>query len=157
MNGILWALLGTGLGLLVPLMYRLWQRHQRESADLPPTAVAPARRPLRPSTPVSAGPVGGGLKRRLARQFHGISVKCGPHPCQAIGALRGQRFLPEEAPTLPLAGCDQDKCQCAYSHHRDRRDAEDRRAGWGTFGGFIPTVPGGNRRKKSPDRRTRAS
>lgn len=156
MNGILWAVIGTSIGILAPVIFVLWRRRLREAADTLPTAAAPRRAatpaPARPQVPAQI-PVSGGLKRRLARRFHGISLKAGPHPCQTVQGLSGQRFLPEEAPALPLAGCDQKKCQCAYSHHGDRRDEEDRRSGWGTFGGFTPTVPGGNRRAKARERR----
>ena len=95
-----------------------------------------------------------GLNRKQTRKFHGVSVKPGLHACKAVQELVGQRFLPDEAPAMPLAACDQAKCQCAYSHHGDRRDREDRRSGWGTFGGFAPSIPGGNRRAKSLDRRS---
>ena len=160
MNGIFWAILGTSVGLAAPVLYRLWRQRASEAGDSPPTARAPVRAP----TPASGtaqvpapGRVSGGLKLKLARRFHGISLKPGRHACPTMHGLGGQRFLPEEAPSLPLAGCDQQKCQCAYSHHGDRRDQEDRRIGWGTFGGFTPTVAGGNRRGKGRDRRVRAA
>ena len=167
MNGILWAVLGTLLGLLAPLLYRFWRRQADEAADSPATALAPARRAAStaaiPGAINGAGPgpklahpsAAGSLKRRLARRFHGISLRSGPHGCQAVHDLKGQRFLADEAPVLPLPGCGQEKCQCAYSHHVDRREQEDRRSGWGTFGGFTPTVPGGNRRGKARERRDR--
>jgi hypothetical protein len=169
MNGILWASLGAAIGMLAPLLFRIWQRGADGSADTPPTAVAP--RPVRPAvtarvqadTQAAAQSTGRhqangkpptGLNRKQARKFHGVSVKPGHQACQAVRELVDQRFLPEEAPALPLAACDQSKCQCAYAHHGDRRDREDRRTGWGTFGGFTPSIPGGNRRAKSRDRRS---
>ncbi len=160
MNGILWAILGTSIGLVAPVLYRLWRQRDLDAGDSLPTALAPARTRTRTSapatTPIQApGRTLGGLKHKLARRFHGISLKPGRHACPNVQSLSGQRFLPEEAPSLPLAGCDQQKCQCAYSHHGDRRDAEDRRTGWGTFGGFTPTVTGGNRRGKGRERRAR--
>lgn len=167
MNGILWASVGAAIGLLAPFLFRAWQRRAAESADSPPTAaVLPNRQapdragpPARPSVQVkttakSAAKAPTGLNRKQSRKFHGVSVKPGLHACKAAQSLVGQRFLPDEAPAMPLAGCDQTRCQCAYSHHGDRRDREDRRSGWGTFGGFTPSIPGGNRRAKSPDRRS---
>lgn len=160
MSGILWASLGAAIGLGAPLLFRLWQRSAADRADTPPTA---ARRPARGPAPAVARQAAGaaprapaGLNRKQTRRFHGVSVRPCPHACQAAQALAGQRFLPEEAPAMPLAGCDQAKCQCAYSHHGDRRDREDRRSGWGTFGGFTPSIPGGNRREKKRDRRSRS-
>lgn len=158
MSGILWASLGAAIGILVPLLFRVWQRGDAAAGDTLPTAAPrqPARRPV--ATPViaprPAAPKGpAGLNRKLTRKFHGISVKPGLHACKAAQELVDQRFLPEEAPAMPLAACDRDKCQCAYAHHGDRRDREDRRSGWGTFGGFTPSIPGGNRRSRRPDRR----
>lgn len=158
MNGILWAILGTSIGLAAPFLYRLWRQRALDAADSIPTALATVRsRDARPAaTPIQPpGRGSGGLKQKLARRFHGISLKPGRHACPAIQGLTGQRFLPEEAPSLPLSGCDQQKCQCAYSHHGDRRDPEERRTGWGTFAGFTPTLAGGNRRGKGRDRRAR--
>lgn len=158
MSGILWASLGATIGILVPFIYRVWQRGGAQPRDTLPTATArqPARKPV--ATPVSAARAAAprtpaGLNRKLTRKFHGISIKPSLHACKAAQDLVGQRFLPEEAPAMPLAACDRDKCQCAYSHHGDRRDRDDRRSGWGTFGGFTPSIPGGNRRSRRPDRR----
>ena len=158
MSAILWASLGTAIGLGAPLLFRLWQRSAADRADTPPTATVPcpgARSPAETRTRPAAGAKSpAGLNRKLTRKFHGVSVKPGLQSCQAVQALVGRRFLPDEAPAMPLAACDQSRCQCAYSHHGDRRDREDRRSGWGTFGGFTPSIPGGNRRAKSPDRRS---
>ena len=159
MNGILWAVVGLAIGLLTPVLFLRWRRSMAETADVRPAAAVPLRSrtavPHRDQTE-SKTQAPGSLKRRLARKFHGVSLRSGPHACAAVQALAGQRFLSDEAPPLPLSACDQQKCQCAYSHHANRRDQEDRRSGWGTFGGFTPTVPGGNRRGKSRDRRARA-
>ena len=150
MSGILWAVLGAGIGLLAPVLFLLWRRGVAEAGHPPPAprrAPPPAPSPVRPS---------GGVKRKLALKFHGVSLKPGPNACKAVQALAGQRFLPEEVPSMPLSACDQQKCQCAFSHHGDRRDPEDRRSGWGTFGGFAPTLAEGNRRKKKRERRSGA-
>lgn len=162
MNGILWASLGTVIGILAPFLFRAWRRAAAGSADTPPAAVAPRPAPGKVQAAAQStgrqqvtGKPPSGLNRKQTRRFHGVSVKPGPHACEAAQALTGQRFLPDEAPAMPLAACDQTRCQCAYAHHGDRRDREDRRTGWGTFGGFTPSVPGGNRRAaKSRDRRS---
>jgi hypothetical protein len=37
-------------------------------------------------------------------------------------AMEGQRFLSDEAPVLPLAGCETPQaCRCIYEHFTDRR------------------------------------
>ena len=158
MNGILWATLCTSIGLAAPVLYRLWRQRALDAADSLPTASPPPPTPTPPPVTTQVKPPGrgpGGLKQKLARRFHGISLKPGRHACPAIQGLTGQRYLPEEAPSLPLPGCNQQKCQCTYSHHGDRRDPEERRTGWGTFGGFTPTLSEGNRRGKGRDRRAR--
>jgi hypothetical protein len=157
MSGIWWASLGAALGLGAPFLFRLWQRSAADRADVLPTAApSPARTripaPASARHPPASPPAG--LNRKQARRFHGVSVKPGQQACKAAQDLAGQRFLPDEAPAMPLAACDREKCQCGYSHHGDRRDREDRRSGWGTFGGFTPSIPGGNRRARSPDRRS---
>jgi len=149
MSGILWASLGAAIGLLAPLIFRLWQR----GADSAAGPVASPVRPPAPAKPAATVKAPAGLNRKQTRKFHGVTVKPGLHACTAVQALADQRFLPDEVPALPLAACDQSRCQCAYRHHGDRRDREDRRSGWGTFGGFTPSIPGGNRRAKTQDRR----
>ena len=159
MTAVLWGVLGAAIGLGAPYLFRLWQQTAADRADSPPTAVAP-RAPLghADSLPAARGQsqAPAGLNRKLLRKFHGVSVRPGPHACPAVLELAGQRFLPAEAPAVPLKACAVQKCQCAYGHHGDRRDQEDRRSGWGTYGGFVPSVPGGNRRGKARERRRRA-
>lgn len=41
--------------------------------------------------------------------------------CAASKSLKGQRYLCDEAPTLPLPGCTSPKCNCRYKHFSDRR------------------------------------
>ena len=159
MNAMLWGVLGAAIGLAAPYFFRLWQQFAADRADTPPTATAPRAPAVHgDSPPAAAGqfPAPAGRNRKLSRKFHGVSVKPGAHACAAVRALASQRFLPEEVPAVPLRACDAQKCQCAYGHHGDRRNAEDRRFGWGTFGGFVPSIPGGNRRGKARERRRRA-
>jgi hypothetical protein len=159
MSGMLWAVLGTALGLMAPVLFRLWQRNGADRSAGPPGTGAPRTPPGRRESLAVAqrqSQAPAGLNRKLSRKFHGVSVKPGQHACAAVHALADQRYLPDEVPALPLAACDLQKCQCTLSHHGDRRDREDRRSGWGTYGGFLPTIPGGNRRAKARERRGRA-
>lgn len=61
------------------------------------------------------------------KQFHAVSIQPCAKACSAARALRGQRFLANEAMTLPLASCDAANCQCTYKHYADRRSGEERR------------------------------
>lgn len=157
MSGILWIALGVGLGLLTPLLFLRWRRGAAAPLDsrtaVPNRAQVPTQTKTKTKGPA---PPSGGVKRRLALKFHGVSLKPGVDACRAVQELAGQRFLPVEAPAVPLSGCDQQNCQCAYVHHSDRRERGDRRSGWGSYGGFAPKLPGANKRGKDPDRRSRA-
>ena len=55
--------------------------------------------------------------------FHGVAVKPAEAcQCKAVAALEGRRFLSDEAPALPLTGCDvPHACRCVYQHFNDRR------------------------------------
>jgi hypothetical protein len=46
--------------------------------------------------------------------------------CNAYHAQKRKRYLPAEAPNLPLAECDKDSCQCRYQYLDDRRTEERR-------------------------------
>jgi hypothetical protein len=79
--------------------------------------------------------------------YHGVSVHAGSPACEAIRRLEGTRFLKEATPLLPLAECDQQRCRCTYSHHEDRRDAENRRADHGLDPALAPAAPGPEMRR----------
>jgi hypothetical protein len=144
MDGILWTTLGAVIGLAAPFLYIRWRR---SDADEPPAfSAVPSRPASRPAAPSNA-------KRQPPRGYHGVSLKPCKNACDAVQTIIGQRFLSSEAPALPLAGCDRQQCKCTYGHYSDRRDKEDRRTGWGTFGGFVPSLSEGNRRDKGRDRR----
>lgn len=55
--------------------------------------------------------------------FHGVAVKPSEDcRCKAAAKLQGRRYLSDEAPSLPLAGCDTPHaCRCVYEHFNDRR------------------------------------
>lgn len=66
---------------------------------------------------------------RIANErWHAVSVVGGAVPCPAATELRTKRFLPQEAPRLPVLNCGWPmKCACVYRHYADRR-ATPRRA-----------------------------
>jgi hypothetical protein len=53
--------------------------------------------------------------------FHAVSIRAAVQGCPAVESLGLQRFLSEEAPSLPLANCCAQGCACKYVHHADRR------------------------------------
>jgi hypothetical protein len=66
-------------------------------------------------------------------RWHAVEIRGGRRCCDAARALAGKRFLPGEAPSLPLPDCDcGSRCECRYRHHEDRR-CGPRRAADGAF------------------------
>ena len=60
--------------------------------------------------------------------YAAVSIRCAGGACDAAQSLKGQRFLGDEAPVLPLAACASARCDCRYKHHVDRRTGNlDRR------------------------------
>jgi hypothetical protein len=68
------------------------------------------------------------------RSFKGASIKPGDNCCKAAQEMSNTRFLTEEAPRLPLEGCDRvADCLCKYHNHPDRRSGDDRRNIYGSL------------------------
>jgi hypothetical protein len=61
--------------------------------------------------------------------YRAVLVISGKNPCAAVKVIGKKRCLVEggDAPQLPLAACDAEKCACKYGHHEDRRDGDDER------------------------------
>lgn len=92
----------------------------------------------------------GGLERfRAVSVVRGHSLQCDA----AIGAL-GTRYLANQAPRLPVSGCDQLRCDCRYRHHGDRRDEPRRAVDIGLFANMHDSGEqrSGNRGRRSEDR-----
>jgi hypothetical protein len=58
--------------------------------------------------------------------FKAVRLQICNRPCAAALELRGQSLLADEAPRLPLEGCDH-ACVCRYQPYDDRRMGRDRR------------------------------
>ena len=74
---------------------------------------------------------GGMEKLRDNPLFWGVEI--GQPGCEAAQALLGQQFPFDEAPKLPLEGCNSANCTCQFKGLKDRRkmlrrQREDRRA-----------------------------
>ena len=67
--------------------------------------------------------------------WHAVAVVVGAVQCPSVAKVLGKRFLAQEAPRLPLAGCSlAHRCQCVYRHFVDRRGGPRRAADRGMFG-----------------------
>lgn len=86
-------------------------------------------------------------------RYRGVEVVAnGSQCCEAVQAIAGKRFLHEEIPELPLAGCDVGKCLCSYELFDDRR-TDIRRASDMVFGTAATDCVGDSRRSSSSRRR----
>lgn len=72
------------------------------------------------------GPSGSrGVTLRSATPYQAVSVVPNRASCSAAIAIRHQRFLVAEAPTLPLPLCTfPSSCTCRFEIHEDRRSCE---------------------------------
>ena len=84
-------------------------------------------------------------------KYHCIEVRSDDGACEAVKRLAIFRFLPDEAPRLPVPGCDAKECACRYRHYDDRRQ-EIRRHPYGQMN-RLPPAESGERRTRS-DRRS---
>jgi hypothetical protein len=58
----------------------------------------------------------------LRTPWRAVSIVSSAACCATAIGLLGTRFLPKEAPRLPLKGCLMGSdCRCSYQHHEDRR------------------------------------
>lgn len=70
----------------------------------------------------------GGLEKLKANSmFWGVEI--GQAGCPAAQALLGQQFTFEQAPQLPLEGCDSAMCSCQYKGLTDHRSQHRRKRG----------------------------
>lgn len=87
--------------------------------------------------------------------FRCVELRYPGDACDAVKRIGTRRFLPGEAPGIPMPGCDAARCTCRYAHHLDRRH-DDRRHPFAQQASEPPPAVGGERRTKK-DRRKFAS
>jgi len=109
---VFWFVRGRGIKTLG----RISHQHRRSKEDEPLAGLSTKARQL--------------AKLRHSKQFWGVEIQ--QAGCAAAHALDGRQFAFEDAPELPLAGCDAPRCPCQYKglkEHRSyhRRTQEDRR------------------------------
>ena len=89
-------------------------------------------------------------RRDAPGRYHCVEVCTGVHACKAARQLGHVRYLPGEAPGLPVSGCTELQCACSYIHHDDRRQ-DDRRNPYGRWENLPPATVG--ERRSRTDRR----
>ncbi len=116
--------------LVVALVLALWWLHSRN-----------------PKRGASVGFQQGGKTTAV----HCVEVRHRGRACEQVRRIEHVRFLPGDAPRLPLRGCAARNCRCHYVHYDDRRQAE-RRNPYGRAGSQPPT---GAERRLTNERRSR--
>jgi hypothetical protein len=98
--------------------------------------------------------------RRTPRPQHSgpyaaVSLQPATVACHAARRVAGKRYLRDEAPAVPLRGCDGRRCGCRLQSHADRRQAGmDRRLGVGLQSELYLTSGNHNRRQTRRGRRS---
>ena len=64
--------------------------------------------------------------------FHGVDIVPGLLACNGVQRFCLNRYLADEAPALPVAGCENaTECRCIYKHYADRRTERRRDSDYG--------------------------
>jgi hypothetical protein len=84
-------------------------------------------------------------QKRPSDTYRCVELRYRSDGCDAVKRIAERRFLPGEAPEIPVPGCDAAKCYCRYVRHEDRRDSERRSP--------AAPVPAGGERRTKRDRR----
>jgi len=130
---MVWLTVGTTVGVMSPLI--LWRWHVSNRAG---------RADESPET-----------EQADENEYAAVSILPGLITCDAVEKFVGRRILEDDAPPLPVSGCDEDHCQCRYQYHADRRSGDDRR---NPFAATMADTLGPNSEKRAvPDRRHAAS
>lgn len=67
-------------------------------------------------------------KAKPEPKYHAVSLAFSGNACEAATAMKGKRILSSTAPRIPLPECAAAECKCRFIHHKDRRQASDRRS-----------------------------
>ena len=103
-----------------------------------PSGAATTGTPGRSSSPDSSRAAAVEARRQwISNPWHAVGIVPSLESCAAAHSASNVRYLSQEAPVLPLAGCTAGKCTCRYRHFQDRRGSPRRdsdiigpRMGW---------------------------
>ena len=91
------------------------------------------------------------IKQDARSHYHCVEVNPGVSACEAAQSLGTVRYLSDEAPRLPVPGCNAQHCACNYVHYDDRRE-DDRRNPYGIWAS-LPSTPANERRSRAERRK----
>lgn len=90
----------------------------------------------------------------LRSPWRAVEIISDPNACAAAKNMTHLRFLCDEAPKLPLAGCTRVHCTCKYKHYSDRRVGPRRASESGIPQHVLAKSPDNNRRERRGRRST---
>jgi len=141
---IIWIVIGTTIGICSPWLFK--HRH-RLAVNFSRGSMAPGRRFRAKKYRRAQGFTKYG-------EYQCVTIRPCLEGCAAVTGQQGHRYLANEAPELPLPGCDTGECDCRYQYHKDRRENEDRRFRLTQFNAMAINSDGEDRRsEKKGDRR----
>ncbi|MEQ1598657.1 MAG: hypothetical protein ABL880_04740 [Methylotenera sp.] len=80
-----------------------------------------------PSIKKASHPKKGAKTKSATQNYKCVEIKTGLMPCKAVGVYKSKRLLMNEAPMLPLSGCNNSKeCECKFARYEDRRRGDRR-------------------------------
>lgn len=82
--------------------------------------------PKLPADPIRLTPDAMLQRLKQDRRYRGVKVDA---HCRSASKFAGREFDFEEAPSLPVSGCDEAVCSCGYAGLPERRRLGDRRSG----------------------------
>jgi len=104
--------------LIVVIVGLVWALRRRGGTTGLRSRLVPQRLGKQASNNAAAKP--GGIKKlRDNPMFWGVEM--GQPGCEAAQALLGQQFPFDEAPQLPLEGCNSANCTCEFKGLKERR------------------------------------
>lgn len=131
------AIAVTVMLIVISIGVAIYRRHR-------PSSVFKSVPDSVPRKPVRAGSSGVDrmankttIRKDVKRKYRCVGVRPQLHSCRAVHALENIRFLAEDAPHFPVAGCDSRECRCQYIYFSDRR-ADERRSLFGIARNLLP-------------------
>jgi hypothetical protein len=91
------------------------------------------------------------MQREVPHRWHAVTIIGPATACAAAQACKGKRYLSRDAPRLPLAGCDAERCDCKYRHFGDRRGTPRRAEEKGAAPARVATNRRGHRGRRETD------
>ena len=137
--------------LAIAVAAHLYLRKNWSTASASVTPARPRKRHHKPAAIHAGSEV-----VKAHSNFRASSISCDASACEKARALQEKRLLRASVPSLPLAGCDAERCECRYRHHEDRRDDLGDRRALSSLGSDLYADAHGERRNATVSRGRRS-